>query len=85
VVKDLTPPTGSTIRYLPIPPERPGGSWPNAAPWSMAHALDKGAPHKTADNDNDDPPAVPASLAVALPVPGFGPAHGAMGSWADPY
>lgn len=30
------------------------------------------SPHKLADNDNDDPPALPIRVAVALPSPNFG-------------
>jgi hypothetical protein len=42
-------------------------------PSSMVQAFAQSAPHKVADNDNDDPPALPARVAVPLPVPGFEP------------
>lgn len=30
------------------------------------------SPHKLADNDNDDPPALPVRAALALPLPVLG-------------
>jgi hypothetical protein len=42
---------------------------PPAAPFSTR------ASHKTADNDNECPPALPVRMAVPMPVPGFEPIY----------
>jgi hypothetical protein len=42
---------------------------PNSSGILRMSSTEKSPPHKSPDNDNDDPPAVPLRVAVPMPVP----------------